>query len=84
VIFPFVLNIYEVILTSPISLLKLYYSKLISLFTLTYPTLICAIIVYMLLEGIKSFNIPIEVVLMVLLIIPLYTLLYYAFGLWRV
>ncbi|MDR3222870.1 MAG: hypothetical protein LBT66_03915 [Methanobrevibacter sp.] len=79
-----IFNIYEIILTSPISLLKLYYSKLISLFILAYPTLICTVTVTILLDNSNSFNIPIEVMLMVLLLIPLYMLLYYVFGLWLI
>ncbi|MDR2624611.1 MAG: ABC transporter permease [Methanobrevibacter sp.] len=78
-------RIYEVVLTSPISLLKLYYSKLISSFVLVYPAVICAILIYViLLNGTGSFDIPIEVMIMALLIIPLYMLLYYAFGLYLI
>jgi ABC-type Na+ efflux pump permease subunit len=76
-------KIYEVILTSPTSMLKLYYGKLISLFVLLYPAVFYVVSVYIILGGIYS-NIPIEIMLMALLIIPFYMLLYFAFGLYLI
>lgn len=81
-------RLYEIILTSPISLLKFTLSKLISLFLISYPVLICNfIIIFAILNtyntdffSIMSFNIE----LLVFIIAPLYLVLYSFVGLYMI
>lgn len=81
-------KIYEVILISPISLLKLATSKLISLFLINYIFLFSTFISMFIVLSIYHFNpfsiISFEVGLMIFMIIPLYMCLYLSFGLWMV
>lgn len=81
-------RLFEVILTSPISLLKLYWAKLISLFILMYSTFIIGIVIFIVLSNYSMLeplsHISTEVWVMSLLVIPLYGLLFYSVALWLI
>ncbi|MDR2624632.1 MAG: hypothetical protein LBC39_08755 [Methanobrevibacter sp.] len=81
-------KIYEVMLTSPISLLKFVVSKLISIFLIDYIILwVCFTGTFIVLSmyHFSPFSIiSFEAGLMVLVIMPLYMILHLSFGLWAI